>query len=187
MQENDRLKKWRRAAVLTCMLTFMIASLHLFAQEPAQADHYKPVQAKAEMSENSGEVRIIAGEILTLNRCIDIALWKNPAIVAAVNTVEVNRSRVNEARSNYYPQISATASYERVLALPGTPTAAFEGTSPFNELAGVVTLNQTILDFGRTSSAVDISKRNLESSRLDLETTEDLTILSVKQAYYGVL
>lgn len=187
MQENDRLKKRRKATFLTCMLTLMVAPLHLFAQEPVQADRDKSVQVEADRSKNSGEGRIIAGEMLTLNRCIDIALRKNPAIVAAVNTVDVNRSRVGEARSNYYPQISVTASYDRVPALPSTPTAVVGGTSPFNELAGVVTLNQTILDFGRTSSAVDISKRNLESSRSDLETTEDQTILSVKQAYYGVL
>lgn len=168
------------------MLIFMVAPPYLFALEPVSVDQYKTAQIQAEKSNSSSEVRIIVGELLTLNRCIDVALHKNQAIVAAVNTVEVNRSRVGEARSNYYPQLSATASYDRLRSQPST-SAAVGGTSPFNERTGAITLNQTILDFGRTSSAVDISKMNLASSSSDLSTTEDSTILSVKQAYYAVL
>ena len=48
-------------------------------------------------------------------------------------------------------------------------------------------LSQNILDFGKTSSQVDVAKFNYESSRSDLSATQDTIILSVKQAYYGVL
>ncbi len=129
---------------------------------------------------------ITKGEMLTLNRCIDIALKQNPSIVASLNTVEVSRSKVGEARSGYYPQLSAQASYDRVQPIPGT-AAASSGTAAYNQYASNVSLSQTLLDFGKTSSSVDVSKYNLESSRSDLSTTQDSIILSVKQAYYGVL
>ncbi len=125
-----------------------------------------------------------AVNILTLSQCIDIALKKNPAILAAIYNVDVNRSRIGEARSNYYPQLSAQAAYDRIKPAPGS---SFGGATPFNEYTGSIAVSQTILDFGKTSSSVDISKYNFESSRSDLNTTQDTTILSVKQAYYGFL
>jgi outer membrane protein TolC len=127
------------------------------------------------------------GTVLTLNQCIEIAMKKNPNIVASVNTVEVSRSRVGEARSNYYPQVSAQAAYSRI----NNPSTAITGVitvnNEYNLYTSSVTLNQNIIDFGRTSAQVDISKYNLESSRSDLNTTQDTIILNVKQAYYGVL
>jgi outer membrane protein TolC len=120
--------------------------------------------------------------MLTLKECIDIALRKNPSILAALYGVDVSRSRVGEARSNYYPQLSAAAAYDRI-----QPVSSPSSTSSFNQYTASVSLNQNILDFGKTSSQVDISKYNLDSSRSVLNTTQDTVILSVKQAYYGVL
>jgi outer membrane protein len=152
---------------------------------PKVSGQYKTLPSPTEIDkqDRSGGGMIPKGETLTLSRCIDIALGKNPTIVAAVNTVDVNRSRVGEARANYYPQISALGSYTRS-KLQNTSN---NQTTASNEYSGGVVLNQTIYDFGKTSSTVNISKFNLDSSRSDLNTTQDSIMLSVKQAYYGVL
>jgi outer membrane protein len=148
-------------------------------------DQYSSMPGSAGMDkqDRSGGGMITKNETLTLNRCLEIALGKNPSIVAAVNTVEVNRSRVGEARSAYYPQLSAAGGYGRTKPLSTDTTQ----TSAYNQYTGTVTVNQTFYDFGRTSSSVDISKSNLDSSRSDLGTTQSTIILSVKQAYYAVL
>ncbi len=142
-----------------------------------------PTQPARDKQDRSGGGMITKNETLTLNRCLEIALGKNPSIVAAVNTVEVNRSRVGEARSAYYPQLSAAGGYGRTKPL----TTDTNQTTAYNQYTGTVTVNQTIYDFGRTSSSVDISKYNLDSSRSDLGTSQSTIILSVKQAYYAVL
>ena len=121
---------------------------------------------------------------LTVNQCIDITLRTNPNILAALYSVDVSKEQVGVALSNYYPQVSAEAAYTRTKPFPGTTLI---NQTAYNEYTGSVNLNQTILDFGKTSSSVGISKYNLESSRMNLNTTEDTTILSVKQAYYAVL
>ena len=123
---------------------------------------------------------------LTLNQCIEISLKKNPNILAATYGVEVNLSRVGEARSSYYPQFSASAAYTRISPVL-SPTNSFGSSGEYDQYISGVTLNQNILDFGKTSRQVDISKYNLEASRSDLNTTQDVVILSVKQAYYSVL
>lgn len=172
---------------MVCLLTFTVAPLHLLAEEPVPADQYKSAPKQPEKSDRSGEGMITKDEALTLSRCIEIALRKNPTIVAAMYGVDVNRSRVGEARSNYYPQISATGAYDRTKSSALTSSSSLAGTAPVNEYSGTAALNQTILDFGKTSSSVDVAKYNLESSRSDLNTSQDAIILSVKQAYYGVL
>ena len=183
MTGRENMKKRIIAVAAACSLVvFATVPLLLFAEEPAPSGQYQPLPGLPEMKDRSGEGIITPGETLTLGKCIEIALKKNPNIVAATNTVDASRSKVGEARSGYYPQLNASAEYTR--SNPPTPGAF---GARFSEYQGSVTLSQTLLDFGRTSSSVDISKYNLQSSRSDLLTTEDATILSVKQAYYGVL
>jgi len=147
----------------------------------------KPAAQSQVIINNAGEVKSAPTvTMLTLSQCIDIALRKNPTILAALYSVDVNKSRVGEARSAYYPQVSAQGSYDR-LKLGGTNVSPTQGTTTYNEYIGIINLNQTILDFGKTSSSVDISKFNLESASSNLNATEDTLVLSVKQAYYGVL
>ncbi|HLE41227.1 MAG TPA: TolC family protein [Nitrospirota bacterium] len=158
------------------------ADAGMMTKEPVPAEQYKVPIEQPERNDRSGGGLITKGEMLTLSRCIDIALRINPTIVAAVNTVDVNRSRVGESRSAYYPQISTSAQYTN-----NRPATATLFGARYDQYTGSVTLNQTIYDFGKTSSSVDVSKYNLASARSDLNTTQDTISLSVKQAYYGVL
>ncbi len=142
------------------------------------------------------EEMIQKGATLTLQQCLDIAARIQPAITAAQYTIEVNRARVGEAQSNYYPQISADASYSRIKPLTGTQRAVSTGipgttisnaTSSFDQYSGSLSLSQNIYDFGRTSSQVDISKLNLDASRAGFDNTFEQIAFNVRQAYYGLL
>lgn len=157
------------------------------AEEGTIAVQAKPAAENQGSIDNSGDIQSAPTvTVLTLSQCIDIALRKNPNILAALYFVDVSKSRVGQARSAYYPQISAQGTYDR-LKPAGSSVGLLSGSSPYNVYTGSLKLDQTILDFGKTSSTVGVSKYNLESSRSDLNTTEDGVILSVKQAYYGVL
>ena len=132
---------------------------------------------------------IKAGEELSLDRCIQIALLKQPSILAAYYTVEANRSRVGEALANYYPQVGASGGYSRYSS-PGVLTevnSTIYGTGYFNQYTSSLTLSQSIYDFGKTSSQVKIQKINLGSAGADLETSKEQIVLNVKQAYYAVI
>ncbi len=136
-----------------------------------------------------GEEIIKAGEVLNLDRCIQIALLKQPSILAAYFTVEANRSKVGEALANYYPQLGASGGYSRYSS-PGVLTevnSMLYGTGYFNQYSSSFNLSQNIYDFGKTSSQVKIQKINLDSSGADLETSKEQIVLNVKQAYYSVI
>jgi outer membrane protein len=168
------------------LLLLQMTPLHLSAAEPTSTSETGTVQGEtnANRSAESGEIR--TDRRLTLSACIETALNKNPAILAALYGVDVTRSRVGEARYNYYPQLSASGAYTRIDPL-SAQTSTMESTGAYDQYTSSISLNQNLLDFGKTSQQVDISKFNLESARFDLNTTQDDVILSVKKAYYGVV
>ncbi|MCX5843368.1 MAG: TolC family protein [Deltaproteobacteria bacterium] len=130
------------------------------------------------------EVLIKRGDTLDLNQCIEIALKKQPNIVAAMGNVNINQSRVGQAKSTYYPQINWTSGYSRISPATGV---LLKGGSAYDEYLSNVNLSQTIYDFEKTSTQVKIQNLNLDSSRSDLDNVASQIVFGVKQAYFGLL
>jgi outer membrane protein len=139
-----------------------------------------PLKAKAE------EV-IKKGEFLNLERCIAIAIQKQPTIIAAMNTANASQSKIGQAKANYYPQIDWTSSASRT-SVGRKSSFGFETKSViFNSYSTSANLSQLIYDFGKTAEQVKIQSLNHDSSLSDFENVTDQIILNVKQAYYGLL
>lgn len=140
---------------------------------------------------SQAEEIIKKGETLNLGRCIEIALKMQPTIIAARNTVNVNESRVGQAKANYYPQIDWSSSYSRIKSassLSGSSGGSFgRADESFNQYSTGFSLIQTIYDFGKTPNQVKIQNLNLDSSRSDFQNVTEQIIFTVKQAYYGVV
>lgn len=147
---------------------------------------------------------ITAGEVLTLNKAIEIALKNQPAILAQTNQVKVGEARVRQSQANYFPQISAAAGYSRISPVtpetsattsqagmpPGTsiPTGlAGRGDEDFDQYSASAYVNQLLFDFGKTGAQVKVQKLNTEATRFNVKNTKDQVILNVKQAYYLLL
>ena len=182
---NRRCKAVLSALSILSVLS-LTAPLRVSADEVTPIGDGAPVQGQSNEKELTSVGTEKPVQFLTLNQCIEIALSKNPTILASLYGVDVNRSRVGEARSNYYPQLSASGAYTRIDPL-SSQTSTFGSSAAYDQYTSSINLNQNLLDFGKTSQQVDISKYNLESARSDLNTTQDVIILSVKQSYYGVL
>jgi outer membrane protein len=132
----------------------------------------------------SGEV-ITAGETLTLQGAIDIALKNQPSILTGQSTVKANEATIGQAQANYYPQLTASGSYSKI-----SPASSGTGTNiagKYDQYSSSVGLSQTIFDFGKTPTQVRINSLNTESSRFDLDNTLNTVVFNVKQAFYNVL
>jgi len=127
----------------------------------------------------AAEELVSKGERLNLDKCIDIALKKHPQVIAAASTLEVNKSKVGQAQSGYYPQINWSAGMSR--------NASPLITNQYNQYSHSLSLNQNIYDFNRVGTKVDIQGFYLEAARADLENMKLNIILGVKQAYYEAL
>jgi len=128
---------------------------------------------------SAGAQDIKKGELLNLNRCLEIALKRQPNIIAAASTVKASQSKVGQAQTNYYPQVDLTSGYSRE-----NPTTS---NNTFDQYTGSVALKQNIYDFGKTATQVEIQKLNVDSSRADMDNVTAQIILNVKQSYYGAL
>jgi len=130
------------------------------------------------------------GESLNLERCIEIAVKMHPDIAAAKNTVSANESRIGQAKANYYPQMNWSTSYSRISPSSGTSgSSSVSGRTneAFDQYSTGFSLSQTLYDFGKTPTEVKIQKLNRDSAASDMENVTAQIILSVKQAYYGVV
>lgn len=127
------------------------------------------------------------GETLELARCVEISLKKHPALQAAAGALRAGESRVGQAKSGYYPQVSGSAGYSRVDPTTTVGRSSTIGGSVYDSYGSSVALSQNLFDFGKTSSQVKIQTLNLDSSRLDLNHVSAQVVFGVKQAYYGLL
>jgi len=84
-----------------------------------------PVQGRAEDI-------IQKGELLNLQRAIEIAVMKHPAIAAAKGTASANQTLIGQAQANYYPQLNWSGSYNRISSvarLTNVPTVSVPGST----------------------------------------------------------
>jgi TolC family type I secretion outer membrane protein len=130
---------------------------------------------------NSDAEEIIKkGEILNLQRCIEIALKKHPDIIASTNNVNAYINKVGQSRADYYPQINLYSGYSRI-----SPVTSANGS--YDNYSTGININQIIYDFGKTSTQVNIQNLNLNAVRTDLESISDRIIFNVKQKYFALL
>ncbi len=128
-------------------------------------------------------IEIQQGEILDIDKCIEIALQRHPDIKAYQYNALANESKIKQARSSYYPQVSFSSGYSNTRA---TSMPDVTGKS-FKEYIGTTTIKQTIFDFGKTSSQVEVQKNTAEASVFETENITKEVIFNVKKAYYSLL
>ena len=113
------------------------------------------------------EEAIKTSEVLNLKRCVEIALQKHPDIVAAAGEVEVNQSRIGQAKANYYPQVDLSSGYKSIRLFPRPQTI------PLTNIRAAQRLHRTSFDFGKTATQVEIQTLNRESTNSDLRNIKE--------------
>ena len=143
---------------------------------------FPELTSKIEYSTLNGEV--------TLADCIKLAISNHPAIVSAISNAEIYESRIGQAWSNYFPTISAGASYSRndMLNTMGNSAYMRMMAQRYNMFyVPTITANMLLFDFGKTKANADLARKNYESSRYDAETSIESVIYNVKVAYYNMV
>lgn len=126
-----------------------------------------------------------AAEVVTLEQAIDIALKKNPLLVASRSEVDAARARVTQAAASYYPQVSASAGYDHTWN--DTDSGSFDTNDSVDNYAAGLSVSQFIYDFGKTPAQVEKSSQSLESTQNNLKTVNKTLVKDVKQSYFEAL
>lgn len=129
--------------------------------------------------------------VLSLEQALEIALSENPTIKIADQQIEIKRYAKQGTYASLYPQIDATASYQRVIKKQ-TMSMDFGGQTQTikvgsdNSFNGGVTLGMPVVNTQLWQSLkvsaldVELAVEQARSSRIDM-------IEQVTKAYYGIL
>jgi outer membrane protein TolC len=141
---------------------------------------------------------------LTLDQAIDLALKQNHSVRLRSLSVEQMKSKKDEARSNYLPQIKTSGSVLHITELEGVAIPAgafgnFPSTGPVpskplfidqgdaNWYIGGVGLEQPLTQLFRIHQANVAAKEDVLVAKTQLDQTQDAIALQVRQLYYNIL
>ena len=118
-------------------------------------------------------------------------LLDHPNIRAADKTVEASRQEIKRAKSDFYPQINATADVgmERI----DSPAERNQGDGQLGEISSRtpqsvgVTFTQNLFNGFLTTSTVRTAQLNKELARMTQEGTRQNTVFEGISAYINVL
>lgn len=155
---------------------------------------------------------ISGAEELSLKQAIELALKQNVGLRSAELRVRAAEGQMEVVRGALVPQLSASGTAMRLNSLidmragevyylpvlSGTtftptgqvvPMAGFEITTDKvgNTYAGKLSAQWPVYTGGRVWQGYQISRLSVESARQELDTARASVVLSVKQAYYGLL
>lgn len=141
---------------------------------------------------------------LTLDQAIDMALKQNRAVHLRSLSVDQLRSKKDEAKANYLPQIKASGAVLHITDLAGIaiPTGAFgnfpaTGPVPSRSLfigqggltnyAGGVGLEQPLTQLFGIHQSNLAAQQDVLVAKSQLDETQDGIAFNVRQIYYGIL
>ena len=128
-----------------------------------------------------------APQTLTLAQAVAIALQNHPRIAAAQNLELASGQRVVEARSAYYPVVTADITGSQANSLSRIGAGFLATSSLFNREGEGFTASQLITDSGRTKNLVASSTLQAQAATFSTTATRYDIALGVNRAYYAVL
>lgn len=128
----------------------------------------------------------IPGRPLTLAMAVNLALCRNTTTRTAWAAAHEQAALLGAAESAWLPQAGALASETRTLGqhieLTGNTS-----TSAQNTIDAALNLSWTLYDFGARTGRISSARHLLDAAAASASSSVQETILSVVQAYYGLV
>ncbi len=197
----ERVKAWRSrpglrvpqpvrvagVVLLVAVLGWLISTTSAFAAD----------SAREQMSAQGRDPQPRPGEVLSLtfDQALERALSSNEGLKVAKERVVETQFRVQEAKTNFLPQVNLGYTYTPTQRFPviripagvfGPEEQTFQAAfSRENNLQ--LFLNQPIYTGGRLNSAYGISSSSLDASKLELDRTRQEIEYRVVETFYAAL
>lgn len=131
------------------------------------------------------ESSILPGTPVGLSEAVQNAMSRRPALKTFVHQQVAQHEIVSQARSAYFPQLSA--SYQNIYGNSFLGYFLFPGYQYFDLQQFTVTLSQNLYDFGRTASQVKTARWNDRKAKDDLKFESLSLVRDVTVAYLKLL
>ena len=122
------------------------------------------------------------GKLLTIEDAVRIGLENHPRIRSASERVSSQQAVLGQQMSAYYPTISMSNQYR-------TSQSSTNGGNDHaaDSFSSQASFNLTLYNFGKREGNVQAARETVDATKQDYETTNQDTILAIKQAYYVYL
>jgi outer membrane protein len=124
---------------------------------------------------------------LTLQDAEALALKNHPRVLAAQTEVAFANQQVTEARSAYYPDLSADITGSQGNDLARIGAGELSASRLFNRFGQGIVLSQLVTDAGRTPNLVASSRLRAEASAQDYQRSRYDVLLAVNRSYFDYL
>ncbi len=124
---------------------------------------------------------------LTLKDAEALALKNHPRVLAAESEVAFANQQVTEARSAYYPDLSADLTASQGNNLSRIGAGALSASRLFNRFGQGIVLSQLVTDSGRTPNLVASSRLHAQASAQDYQRSRYDVLLAVNRSYFNFL
>ncbi len=143
------------------------------------------LQEEAFAPANAVEGSVSATRIISVDDCVKIALENNPTILSQLISKDIYKNQIAQAWSNYFPTISAQASYSRNDMMVTNFKFPMQKYNLWNMPS--LSFNQLIYDFGKTGAQAGVAKKTYEAARETLQSSINEVVYQVKSAYFNQL
>jgi outer membrane protein len=130
----------------------------------------------------------VAPAVLTLADAEKIALQNHPQIAAANYRALAAQEVVTETRAGFFPTVNA---YGNAVGAENEDTRILAGginnPSIYDRVAGGLSANLLLFDFGRTANLTASSKFQAQAEKQNANTTREQVLLQVKVGYFAAL
>ena len=150
-----------RAAIARGLACLALAGLLLVAG--AAAASAVAGAGGAGVAEPPSAVRV---DSLTLDEAVSLALANHPVVIQAEQGLAAAEARIGTSRSPLYPDISLSGAYTRIGPVPefDIPQVGSEKLAPENNYDLHLGLRQTLYDFGKTRTSVELARAGRETA-----------------------
>jgi len=128
--------------------------------------------------------------LLSLERCIEIALANNPEIAAAKWDISAADSRLDSARSAFWPQVSAEGNYQRYSDAQRLIAARYNGepgTFDKNLLRSDLVARLNLFAGGRMVSETSAAGKLSTAEKKKFIRTRDELTYTITSVYFSIL
>jgi TolC family type I secretion outer membrane protein len=125
--------------------------------------------------------------LLTQDQAIALALEHHPSLREAGASLRVSEAVVRQARSAYFPLISASGSGSHIEGAfvfnPSIPAR----DQMYNSYSVGIQGQLTMFDFGKTANRVGAGDLGVEAAEFDVRAARDQVVTNVQIAYFGYM
>ena len=132
---------------------------------------------------------LLAQDSLTVEEAIQRVFQTHPAVDQARANIRAAEARTAQASSARLPEVVAEASWAHIGPVPEFSFPVFGDIvlAPANNYDAHIAARYTLYDFGKTSSAVDLSFSRIQSARDAMELTKTNLSFQMIRVFYSIL